>query len=550
MLGSIAELASVGQYISPVKAVVMLVLIVPWIYLAPWVQKDSVRARMNEALWSVIVLATGALGILLWLVLPFFVVGMALYLVLAGGAIFAYAFLRDKRMEEPGDKVLSVNHFRTMFQSGGGKKRVKEEVAPKVRIYNSLGKPVKAPSAEEGKTLAQVYGLIQDLMHDILWRRASEAELLASEQGATLRFVIDGVVDERPGYDKALGDAMIQYIKTLAGMNPEERRRPQEGKVTVDLAGKGIDITIAAAGSMSGQKMQFRVVQELVQTNLDTLGMSSDVLARVRELNLKPGLIIVSSPAKQGLTSTLYSLLREHDAFTKQLATVESKARVELENVSQTIYGDLSRLGVSLAGALRKDPDVLMLDQCPDAPTADLVNKVARAKTVLLGMPGADAFSVLARWMKFFNDPAVAAQNLKGVLNQVLVRKLCPQCREAYVPDAQKLAKANISVQKVDKFYQPPTAEPLRDKQGNPVLCPTCQGNGYLGRTAAFEFLEVTEEIRRMLSLSETTTAQLRAVCRKNRMRYLQDEGIQKVIAGVTSMQEVIRVTRAAETKA
>ncbi len=548
MLGVIADITSVGQYISPVKVVMMLVLAVPWLYLAPWVQKDAARVRLHQGLWSAIALASGTFGIFLWLVIPNFFVGMLIYLIFAGGAIVGYAVTRDKRVEEKDDKVLTAAHFRSVFQPAS-QKRVKAEIPLKVRLYNSLGKPVPSPSSDDGRDAARSFALLQDLMHNILWCRASEAELVPSEQEMLVRFVIDGVVDDRPGFERAEGDALIQYIKTLAGMNPEERRRPQEGKVTADLAGKGIDINVTTAGSVSGQRMQFRVVQELVQTHLDTLGLSPDVLARVRELNQKSGLIIVSSQAKQGLTSTLYSLLREHDAFTKQLATVESKARVELENVTQNVYGDLSKLGAALVGALRKDPDVLLLDQCPDTPTAELVNKVAKAKTILLGMTGPDTFNVLARWMKFFNDPAAAAVNLRCVINQVLVRKLCPQCREAYTPDAQKLAKANIAVQKVDKFYQPPTAEPLRDKHGNPVLCPTCQGNGYLGRTAAFEFLEVTDEIRKMLSLSETTTAQIRAVCRKNRMRYLQDEGIQKVIAGVTSMQEVIRVTRTAESK-
>jgi type II secretory ATPase GspE/PulE/Tfp pilus assembly ATPase PilB-like protein len=125
----------------------------------------------------------------------------------------------------------------------------------------------------------------------------------------------------------------------------------------------------------------------------------------------------------------------------------------------------------------------------------------------------------------------------------MLLRKLCPNCRESYVPNPEMLAKANLSGQRIERFYRPPT-KPLTDEKGNPIGCVACQGTGYLGRTAVFELLEVTDEVRQLI-VTGATLAQIKATCRKNRMLYLQEQALQRVIDGVTSVQELIRVSQA-----
>jgi type IV pilus assembly protein PilB len=273
--------------------------------------------------------------------------------------------------------------------------------------------------------------------------------------------------------------------------------------------------------------------------------MDEGMLARVKEANgAGSGLIIVTGRSGSGVTSTLYSLLREHDAFIQQLESVEGRPAVDLENITQHPYGDATdNVASVVAAVLRRDPNVLMVDECPDTATAELLANAAADKTLLLGMSASDTFTALAKWVKLCGDANLAAGALRAVMCQMLLRKLCPNCREAYIPNPEMLAKANLSGQRIDRFYRPPT-KPLTDEKGNPIVCVACQGTGYLGRTAVFELLEVSDEIRQLI-VTGATLAQIKASCRKNRMLYLQEQALQRVIDGVTSVQELIRVSQA-----
>ena len=147
--------------------------------------------------------------------------------------------------------------------------------------------------------------------------------------------------------------------------------------------------------------------------------------------------------------------------------------------------------------------------------------------------------------MKLVGSTKEATEGLRGILCQILLRKLCTTCREAYRPDPKFLAKANLPAQKIEAFYRPPS-QPLTDEKGRPYICPTCHGNGYFGRTGVFELMEITDEVRQLLR-AKAPASQIQSACRKNKMLYLQEQALRKVIEGVTSIQEVIRVTQQAK---
>jgi len=536
---------AVGGYVSPVKLAAMVVLAIPWLYAAPWVAKDARRVRAPEALWNGAVLGAGALGMLLWLVVPVYAVGLLLYVVLSGATLSAYIVYRNGRVKES-HRIFTGEWFQRLTSRRKAETIVVEQL---VKIYDSHNKIVLSPppgKADPG--LIETYNLAQNLLHDMVWRRASRVDIAPAGQQAAVRYEIDGVVIPQASMNLADSEALINFLKAPAGMDAQERRRPQEGHVSVDITegGHATDIVLTTAGTTGGQRMQFQLVKEAIRTNLEELGMTDDVLRRVGELNLAGnGFLIVSGPPRSGVTSTLYSLLKQHDAFIRQLVTLEKQPVVDLENITQHTYADDASLAATLAAALRRDPDVVMIDQCPDAKTAQLICDAAGRKSLLLGMHATDAFQALAKWVKVSGDPVAATKNLRGVLCQALLRKLCPTCREAYRPDPQLLAKANLGGQQIDSFYRPPT-KPLVDEKGNPVTCPSCQGSGYVARTAAFELLEITDELRQMVA-QNASLSQIKAACRKNRMLYLQEEALRKVIDGVTSIQEVIRVTQHAK---
>jgi len=539
MLGARITLAAVpspGGFLSIPKIITMLILVAPWMISVPWIHRDSQTVRAPKNLWGSVVLGIGGLAVAIWLLLPYFLAGLLVYLLTMVALWVSYLAYRNGRVDD-NSKINIAGLFmpRAREQS--------EKVLTKLRLYSQSGQIVIPPRQDGDPNVIHAYNLVQDLLYDMIWRRASDVLLLPAGQDTRVRFMIDGVAVNRPAISLAESEAVIQYLKPIAGMAADERRRPQKGQVTVDNVGTQVDIVLATAGTTGGQRMQFRVVKEFVQTDLNELGMAPEILEHVREMNkITHGLFIVSGRAGSGVTSTLFSLLREHDAFIKQLATLEVSASVNLENITHHSYGKAENLGHELAAVLRRDPDVIMVDNCPDAQTASLICRAAPQKMILLGMKASDSFTALAKWVKVCGDPAAAMADLHGVLCQMLMRVLCDKCREAYRPDPQLLAKANIPADQIELFYRPPT-RPLTDEKGNVIICPKCQGSGYYGRMAVFELLEMTDEIKQLV-VSGASLPQVRAAARKRRMLYLQEQALRRVISGQTSIQEVIRVSQ------
>ncbi|MFW6132642.1 MAG: GspE/PulE family protein [Planctomycetota bacterium] len=543
MIATLAAVTAPGGYFSLAKIIGMLVLVTPWFYAAAWAGRDVTRVRgVQQTAWSVIITCCAALGFVLWLAVGIYGLGLVLFIVLAAGGLIAYVVARNAQVP-PERRVLTGRHLGSLF---GGKAAEKKGplVEDKVKIYGANGRvvlPPEPPAATPERI--QAYNLAQELLYQIVWRRASDADLSATSDGsARLTLVIDGVAGRHGVWGARDTETVIQFIKEHAGLDLEERRRPQKGRITAELDGQRADMVVTSAGTTSGQRIQFRIEQETVKTNLEELGMAEDQLARVRQLLGEPGLLIVSGPPKSGVTSTLYALLRDYDAFTNLLATVENAPAVELENVTQMTYDEDADRSRQLASLLRRDPDVVGVDRCRDAETAELIAEAAESKHLLLAMQASTALSALAKWVKLSEDTASLMRNLRAVLCQVLLRRLCPSCKEAYRPKPELLAKANLKNENVEMFYRPPS-EPQRDEKGRPIPCATCQGSGYYGRTAAFELLEVTDDVRELV-LSGASLSQIKAECRKARMLYLQERALQKVLAGETSVQEVIRVTQ------
>ncbi len=528
-----------GPYISLIKWLVMVVMVVPWLYLAPMAYKDALHVGTKCENWALMILGAGLGSLFIWLLLPVFIAGLLIYIVLVAATFLAYAAHRNGRVP-PEAKILTAAHIKSMLT--GGRHGV-IEVATKLKFY-ARGHTIVLEPSMETSTVEQIqaYNLTQHLLYDIVWHRASEARLSPKGDQSRVHYVIDGVPSEQTSMPVADSEAIIQYLKSISDMEVEDLRRPQEGRIAVELGDKPIDIELATTGTTGGQEMRFRIVQEAVQTDIEQLGMTDDMLEVVRAHNQEPsGVIIISGPRGSGLTSTLYSLVRQHDAFMKQIFSLEPKPAVDLENITQYSYGELKNLTEDLAGVLRRDPDVMVVDGCEDPKAMQLAQEAAGEKLLLLSIRANDSFTALAKWVKGVGHAEAAMTNLKAVLCQRLFRRLCPTCREAYRPDPLLLAKINMPADGVEQFYRPHTG-PLTDAKGKPYICPTCQGSGYFGRTAVFEMMEVTDDIRQMVT-SGTSLSQIKAACRKNKMLYLQEQGLRKAIDGTTSVQEVIRIT-------
>ncbi|MFQ6048576.1 MAG: GspE/PulE family protein, partial [Phycisphaerae bacterium] len=334
----------------------------------------------------------------------------------------------------------------------------------------------------------------------------------------------------------------------------------QSGHITAARGGgmkeldKMVKIEVRTSGSTAGERLMMRVLAEETRFKISDLGMSDQQLRQFQAVVDRPrGLVLCCGPRQSGLTSTLYAILRSHDAFMKNIHTLELRPSLELENITQNIH-DPHDSEVSFARRvqtiLRADPDVVMIAAVADAETARLINQAAMERAKLyVGLNTSDCFEALQSWLSLVDDPRLVARALLAITAQRLVRRLCPECKQPYRPDPQTLRKANLPADRIQQFYR--RGGYVLNKKGERLVCQTCQGSGYFGRTAIFELLVVDETVRKLI-VSRASISQIKAACRKTRppMLYLQEQGLRRVMEGVTSINEIIRVTRSEPSRA
>lgn len=552
-LMSLAALPEPGSHVSVLRVVLMFVAILPWLAFCQWVNTDTdfVR-RMRKEIWNNVVWWGGIVGFLLWLLMPWntgalFAAGFGLWFVITVGTCSIYVVMRNS-IVDPGARVFTSRHIKSWFGGLGKKKHEKLDAVERVRLNAHDGTKIPVP-ADPNKI--EAYEAAQNLLFDAFWRRATEAELLVSSEAARLAYRIDGVVTPRNDLlDRDAADKAMSFLKRVAGLDLEERRKPQDGSLSGAINGMDMGMTeveVRSSGTTQHERLSLRIISEETRLRIKDLGMSEKAQEQFEAVCKQPGgLMLVSGPKASGVTSTLYACLRTHDAFMQNLLTIEREPLMELENITQHIYDETKHeasYARQLQTVLRREPDVVMVSDCQDRETAHLAAKAAaEGKKIYMGIQARDCFDALKKLVSLAGDTDTVAQVLQAVASQRLVRKLCIACRQAYKPDRQLLKKANLPVDKIEHFYRPPP-EGLVDQKGNPIICSNCQGSGYYGRTGVFELLIVDENVRELIRKGQPINT-IKAQCRKNGMLYLEEVALQKVMSGVTSMNEILRVLR------
>jgi type II secretory ATPase GspE/PulE/Tfp pilus assembly ATPase PilB-like protein len=547
----IARLPEPGGYISIWKPLALIVALGLWAAFGQWVNTDSQQVRMKRSLWNGIIMASGTAGLLAWLLMPLaghlFFLGFVIWALIAGGAAAVYVVYRNGLVPNS-RRVFTKAHILSKI-GGGRRKQKRAEAFEKVKLTDGHGKTVKVP--EDDEEIA-AFCATQDLLFDALWRRATQVDMVVGAETARLAYRIDGIVAERKDLiDHKRAELAFRFIKRIAGLDVEDRRRPQQGKISAQFAGSidtNAKIEVRTSGSTAGERLQLGVLSEESQFHLPNLGFAPQRLARFTELvELPQGMIIVSGIPQSGLTSTLYAALRSHDAYQQHIHALERKPPLyELENITQHRYDEAtSKISYArqLQSIIRREPNVVMIDHCADQDTARLTTNAAlKGLKIYIQIHAKDSVLALHQMMQLVENHGDFAQALLCVTNQRLVRKLCTSCREAYKPDPALLKKVNLPAEKIEHFFRPPSQQ-IVDKKGNPIICSDCQGTGYVGRAAVFELLVIDDAFRKVIKANADVPV-LKAQARKNRTLYLQEEGLLKVMDGVTSMNEIIRGLR------
>lgn len=541
----LAQGAPPGHYIAIWKLIFYLVFFVFWAWVGQWMDTDTQKTRANRLLWNGLYAGIGSGTFFLWLILPSpFIFGLLLFLVAWLILTVTYVLHRNDKVPEV-DQILTREHLRFFLLRKGNPK----EVSLRTVIYSSHGNALPVPHKQDPEFSG--YVLAEELIYEVTHRRVSVARGIPQSENMVFQYTIDGVRSNAGEHPRQEADQGLAYLKAVSGIDVNERRRPQVGLFSVDVEGDRTEWILKTAGSTRGEQVALERIVAFKTMTLDSLGFHPDQLERLKEIigATEGGNLLVTGPVGSGVTSTLYSMIRHHDGYTMNLHSLEKEFLCDLDNVTQHSVEEESK-ETSDARCLRSvllgDPDVVMVGSCEDPKLPQVaIEAASNGKKIYFGMNTPSTFHALEQWLKWANNNRKVVATLKLITNQRLLRMLCTECRQSYRPDPNLLKKLNLPADKIKQFYRPPS-EVEYDKQGNPILCGHCQGTGYYGRTAVFETLELSETVRQMIQDDKPINV-IRAQCRSEKMLYLQEQAIRKVIEGVTSIQEVMRVTTKAK---
>lgn len=370
--------------------------------------------------------------------------------------------------------------------------------------------------------------------------RASDIHIEPHESRVVVRFRIDGVLQEVAEVQKRFHSSIAARIKIMAGLNIAEKRLPQDGRIRIKLAGKDIDIRVATVPLAHGERITMRLLDKSqVLLDLATIGMDEQTLEHVEELVLRPyGILLVTGPTGSGKTTTLYSCLARINTPDRNIMTVEDPVEYQLEGISQVAVQPKINLTFAngLRSFLRHDPDVIMVGEIRDGETAEIAIQASlTGHLVFSTVHTNDAAGAFTRLIDMGVEPFLVSSSLLAVMAQRLVRRLCSHCKEPYRPSLEQIQKLEMTVEDVEReggiFYRP-------------VGCEKCSELGYRGRSGIYELLVVTDEIREMV-MNHRDAGTIKKQAMKQGMSTLRTDGARKVLAGSTSLDEVLRVTQA-----
>lgn len=385
-----------------------------------------------------------------------------------------------------------------------------------------------------GKSLddTPVIDLINIMFAQAVKDRVSDMHLEPTEETLRVRFRVDGLLREVTVIPKAMQSAIISRIKILSKMDIAESRKPQDGRIRLKLENKDLDIRVSTFPTLHGENVVMRLLDKTsVLLGLKEVGMLENDLKLFEKVIRRPnGIILVTGPTGSGKTSTLYAALTVINSIEKNIVTIEDPAEYELPLIRQTQVNPLA--GVTFAnglrGILRQDPDVIMVGEIRDKETADVAIQAAlTGHLVFSTLHTNDAASALTRLIDMGVEPFLASSSVVGILAQRLVRLICDKCREPYSPAADVLK--DLDFKTGTQFF--------RGKG-----CPKCNNTGLKGRTGIFELLVITEEIRTLID-EKKSADEIGRKARESGMRTLRDDGLLKAKEGLTTLEEVLRVT-------
>jgi type IV pilus assembly protein PilB len=400
-----------------------------------------------------------------------------------------------------------------------------EVVQDKEEVSDDLGK-----MAGQSPVIKFVNYLISNAVRE----GASDIHIEPKEKQTKIRYRIDGVLFDTMQAPQKMHPAVVSRIKIMANLDISERRVPQDGKISVIVGGRAIDLRISVLPTNHGEKTVIRILDsKSITRGLEHVGMEPDVCAVFKEqVALPHGILLVTGPTGSGKSTTLYSALSEMDGQRMNISTVEDPIEYQLETCNQVQVNEKTGLtfAAALRSLLRQDPDIIMVGEIRDNETARIAVQAAlTGHLVLSTLHTNDAATSVTRLVNIGIEPYLIAASLNAAVAQRLVRRICPKCKEpCKVPDHMR------------KYIEKAGGKPSEIVHG--AGCDACRGSGYIGRAGIFELLVIDDRFRDMIH-TDTSVSNMRRAFRESGRATLFDDGIKKVIQGTTTIEEVLRVT-------
>jgi len=417
------------------------------------------------------------------------------------------------------------------------------------KLIEGIGDKELDEAALEGESIehlkdmaleAPIVNLVNLLITRAMEKRVSDIHIEPFDEGVHVRYRIDGILYLAESLPKKLNAVIASRIKIMAKLNIAERRLPQDGRIKYKGLGRDIDIRVSTVPTLYGESIVMRLLDPAGKITVDDIGLSPANRAAIVDLiRLPHGMLLVTGPTGSGKSTTLYASLSKIDSMEKKVITIEDPIEYNIDGVNQIQVKP--KIGLSFADGLRsvvrQDPDVIMVGEIRDAETADIaIHSALTGHLMLSSLHTNDAPSAVTRLQDMGIESFLISSSLLGVLAQRLVRVICPHCKVPYTPDAEVFRAAGAELDRAKAANN----GTLTFWKG--AGCDKCDNNGYKGRTGIFELMLVNEEIRQLI-VEKKGASVIRQKAIENGMVTLREDGWKKVLEGVTTPEEVVRVT-------
>jgi len=428
------------------------------------------------------------------------------------------------------EQLLTISYQRDSSEA----QQMMEDIGKEVDLYSLADELTETEDLLENEDDAPIIKLINAMLSEAIKENASDIHIETFEAALQIRFRVDGVLREVLKPNRKLASLLVSRIKVMAKLDIAEKRIPQDGRISLRIAGRAVDVRVSTMPTGHGERVVLRLLDKnSVRLDLEDLGMTLNNREKFSQLIEKPhGIILVTGPTGSGKSTTLYAGLSQIDSKERNVLTVEDPIEYAIEGIGQTQVNNKVDMTFSrgLRAILRQDPDVVMVGEIRDLETAQIaVQASLTGHLVMSTLHTNSASGAITRMEDMGVEPFLLSSSLLGVLAQRLVRTLCPHCRKSHLPDEQELKLLELPSDNTQVIY-------------SAIGCVECKFKGYKGRMGIHELLFVDDKVRELIHNGKGEQAIEK--CIRKSTPSIRRDGFDKVMMGKTTLEEVLRVTR------